>query len=81
MKVRPSQWLNQETMQPMFGIEVHYMGQWINASQNGTPLLFADINARDAKMAEIKKSNYAKEDQFNTRVAKRLLDNYRQRSH
>lgn len=54
MEARPKNWLNLETLDEEFGIEVNYKGRWLHAAEGGKPLVYKSEADRDAKVAEIR---------------------------
>jgi len=55
MKARKSSWVDLETLKEKYGIKVHFKGEWLNAAEDGSALIFDSETERDAKLAEIKK--------------------------
>jgi hypothetical protein len=55
MKARKSSWVDLKTLKEKFGIQVHFKGQWLNASEGSGALIFDSEAERDLKLAEIKK--------------------------
>ena len=53
MKTRGSMWFDTVTHKPVYGIQVHHGGQWINAMDNSGSLLFDTEEDRDAKRKEL----------------------------
>jgi len=56
MKTRNSQWLDTNTLRPLFGVQVLKDGVWINAMLNGEPILCETEQERDEKRARVKKA-------------------------
>jgi len=54
MKTQATQWFNTKTMKPVYGIKVKHEGKWLNAAENGKPLLFDSEEERDRKRKEIR---------------------------
>lgn len=54
MEARPTNWLNLETLDEEFGIEVLHKDRWLNAAEGGKPLIFKTETERDAKIAAIR---------------------------
>lgn len=53
MEARPKNWLNIETLNEEFGIEVKHKDRWLNAAEGGKPLIFKTEAERDAKIVAI----------------------------
>lgn len=58
MRTREYNWLDMSTRKPLYGIQVLWDGEWLNAAEAGKPLLFDTQAERDAKRAEIRKSSH-----------------------
>jgi len=54
MEARPKNWLDLETLNEEFGIEVKQDGKWLNAAEGGRPLIFKTEAERDSKIAAIR---------------------------
>jgi hypothetical protein len=55
MKTRKYDWYDMEHHRPLYGIQVRWDGEWLNAAEDGKPLLFHTQELRDAKRKEINK--------------------------
>lgn len=55
MKTRNYNWYDMQNHKPLFGIQVRWDGEWLNAAEDGKALLFDTPEERDAKRAEIRK--------------------------
>lgn len=54
MDARPKNWLNLETLNEEFGIEVRISGKWMHAAEAGKPLIYKTEAERDAKLQAIR---------------------------
>ena len=54
MEARPKNWLNLESLDEEFGIEVKHKDRWLNAAEGGKPLIFRTEAERDAKIVAIR---------------------------
>ena len=57
MNFRKSQWLDTRTFTGVFGIQARMGGPWVHVAENGKPLFFKTESERDAKLAELRKTN------------------------
>lgn len=65
-KLKPSTWIDKETLEPVYGIKINHEGKWMNACEGSNPLLYKTEADRDDKIQKMKQ--YFKEIE-NARVA------------
>lgn len=61
MRTRAFDWFNDQTLQPLYGIQVLNNGRWSHLAIDGKAALFATPDERDAKRAEVRKWPAARE--------------------
>lgn len=54
MKIRPCDWINTETLEKIFGVQIKVKGKWCHAHKNGTPLFFNTSKERDIEIKRLK---------------------------
>ena len=50
---RPHEWINLDTMKPIYGIQAYHNGQWLHVAIKGVPAHYATASERDAAMAAL----------------------------
>jgi len=56
MRTKNYDWLDTSNGKVLYGIQINLGGgKWMNAAENGKPLLFNTENERDIKRSEIRK--------------------------
>ena len=50
---RPHEWIDLDTMQPIYGIQAFDSGQWLHVAIKGVPAHYATASERDAAMAAL----------------------------
>ena len=56
MKYRAHEWINTNTMQPVYSIQAQVGKKgWANVHENGKPMFFDDKEKRDVKLKEMNK--------------------------
>lgn len=54
MKYRKHTWINLDTGDAEYGIQILYGGRWLHCLENNKPLIFKDESERDVKIKELK---------------------------
>lgn len=55
MRTRPTSWIDIDTLQGKYGLQVLHKGKWRNLAENGKPCVYDTQEERDAKRREYSK--------------------------
>ena len=55
MKTKTNDWVDTDTMEVSYGIDVYYNGEWHHAAVEGIPLLFDTKEERDIQRKVIRR--------------------------
>lgn len=57
MRTRPNDWLDTNTLETKYGIDVLHDGKWKHLAEDGKPCIYSTPAERDAKRAEYRKKS------------------------
>lgn len=67
MRTRANDWLDTNTLETKYGIDVLHDGKWKHLAEDGKPCIYSTPAERDAKRAEYRKKSMPPNDEFRRR--------------